>query len=150
MPDLELFFIALGLFFGAYELHQNRKSQYLQIYQESQRRYDDLNEDRKEFHFYYTQSDFSLLRLKKEKHEDYKKIIHWETRYFWFYFYEWLEGHVRKSIPTYLRRDWDYAIKAAMKNPVHKQAWQEEIGKIDFLGYREFNKFIDDCTRNRR
>ena len=149
MPDFNLLFILTGLIIGLFELHQNTKSRYIQIQQEAQKQYDNLNEDRRGFYLYYRKKVFDLKKLKKENPNDYEKIINWEQRFFWFNFYRWLEGK-RKDMPNYLKKDWEHAIRASMKNPVHSQAWEEEIQKTDFLGYNQFNKFIDKAIRNQK
>ena len=90
---------------------------------------------------------FDLRKLKQKGPEIYEKIISWETRFYWFCFDEWINAHVRRSVPRYLKRDWDYAIKVSLKNPVHRQAWEQVIIDTDFWGYRDFNRFISDCIK---
>ncbi|MBI4641747.1 MAG: hypothetical protein HY731_13710 [Candidatus Tectomicrobia bacterium] len=123
----------------------NRKQEFIRITRENQDRYDKLNEDRMEFYSYYRETKFDLLRLKQEHREVYEKLIHWETRYYWFCFYEYFEGHVRKSVPKEVIHGWDRAIVNSLKNPVHRQAWEQVVRQIDFWGYSEFNRFIDQC-----
>jgi hypothetical protein len=120
-----------------FELHFSRRSEYIRIAQEYRSRYDSLNEDRAEFYHYYLDKGFDLKKLKKEHPDDYEKIILWEVRFFWFCFDEWLKGNVRRSVPRYLKRDWEYAIKVAMRISVHRQAWQEKGREMDFWGYKE-------------
>jgi hypothetical protein len=147
MIDIGSIFVLIGLFFTILELHQNRKSQLIEISQEFKRRYDSLNEDRKKFYAYYRDKLFDIKELKKKNQEIFDDLMHWEARYYWYCFDQWIEGHVRHSLPKKLRKDIDYMIKSSMSNPVHKQAWKEGIREIDFLGYREFNGFIETCIK---
>lgn len=138
--DIESLLIFFGLLLAAYELHLNRKSQFIEIAYKNRERYARLLEDRQAIDRHYQDQNFNLEKLKTKS--DYNQVIHHETKYFWFVFDSWVEGHVRKSIPKYLRRDWDYGVAAAMKNPVHRQAWENVIQHLDFLGYQEFRTFI--------
>ncbi len=147
MPNIESIFIAIGLLFTAYELHLSKRSEYIKISQDYKERYDHLNESRQEFFRFYLDRDFDLKKLKKENPALYEKVLLWETRYFWFCYDEWSQWAIRRAIPGYLKRDWEYSIKAAMKNPVHRQAWRERIREMDFCGYRKYNQFIDECIK---
>jgi len=147
MLNIESIFVAIGLLFTAYELHLSRRSEYIRISHDYKERYDRLNESRQEFYRFYLDRDFDLKRLKKESPELYEKVLLWETRFYWFCYEEWNQWAIRRSIPSYLKRDWEYAIKAAMKNQVHKQVWLEKIRIMDFCGYKEFNEFIDNAIK---
>ncbi len=147
MPNLDAILVLVGLLFTILQLRQNRKSQLIQISQDFKRRYDALNEDRKEFYSYYRDKQFDIKELKKKQSDIFDDLMHWEARYFWYCFDQWVEGHVRRSLPKYLRKDIDYMIKSSMMNLVHKQAWKEGIKEIDFLGYSEFKKFIEECIK---
>jgi hypothetical protein len=145
MPDVESIAIALGLFLTVYQLHLSRKGMFIEVAQKNRERYARLLEDRNGLSKYYQDLNFNLEKLKVENEEDFDALIHHETQYFWFVFDSWIEGHVRKSIPRYLRKDWDYGVKQGMKNPVHRQSWKAVIQNMDFLGYRKFNEFIQKC-----
>lgn len=147
MPDIGSILIAIGLLFTAYQLHLSRRSEYIRISQEYKERYDRLNEGRQEFFRFYLDRDFDLKKLKKENFALYEKVLLWETRFYWFCYEEWNHWAVRRSIPDYLKRDWEYSIKAAMKNSVHRQAWLEKIRAMDFCGYKNFNQFIDESIK---
>ncbi len=145
--NIESIFVALGLVLTAFELRQNRKSQYIEIAQAYKERYDRMNENREEFYLCYLDKNFDLKQFEKKNHELYSKLMTLEVRFFWFLFDEWIEGHVRKSIPHYLKKDWDYATCNSMRNHVHRQAWEMKIRNMDFLGYSQFNKFINNCLK---
>ena len=147
--DLDSFFVAIGLIFTAYQLHLSRKSKFIQIDEEYRKRYSDLNEAREDFYCYYTNENFNLGKVKREHPEDYQKILSWEYRFFWFCFYQWVEGNVRKSVPKYLRKDWNYGIQDSMKNEVHKQVWEKEVHKIKFFGHTKFHKFIAKAIKKK-
>ena len=140
--DIESLLIFLGLLLTAYQLHLSRKSQFIEIAYKNRERYAQLLEDRKAIARYYQCPHFNLAELKQKNQSDYDQVVHHETKYFWFVFDSWVEGHVRKSIPRALRQDWDYGIRSGMQNPVHRQAWRAVIQYLDFLGHPEFKVFI--------
>lgn len=145
MINIESIFVAIGLLFTAYELHLNRRSEYIRIAHEYKNRYDTLSETRRDLFHFYLEKDFDLEKIRKTQPEIYDRIVSYEVKYMWLTFHEWLEGYVRKSIPRYIRKDWDYAIKSAFSNPVHQQVWKTKLREMDFWGYREFNKYIDEA-----
>lgn len=145
----EFLSIVAGFAFTIYELQRNRKKDFIDISRENNNRYDRLLSERADLAEYYRDPNISLKKLKAEKPQVYEKIMHWELRYFWFCWDEWIESYVRKSVPGYLKKDWTYAIRLAMQQPIHNQAWQDSIHSTDFMGYRAFNKFMDDCVKGR-
>ena len=148
--DLDSFFVAIGLIFTAYELHLSRKKDFIQIDKDYQETYEKLNEAREDFYCYYTKENFNLEKIKRENPEDYQKILSWEHRFFWFCFYQWLEGNARKSVPKYLRKDWNIAIQDSMESKVHRQVWESEIHKTKFFGHTKFHKFIAKAIKKKK
>ena len=146
---IEAILITIGLILNAFELRQNRKSLFIEINYKNRERYNKLLEARQDIEEYYRDRNFDLERIKKSDEKLYSKIIQHELTYFWFVFDTWVESHIRKSVPSDLIRDWDYGVKSGMRNPVHKQSWQTIKRDIDFLGYKEFYEFIEECVEGR-
>ncbi|WP_372364870.1 hypothetical protein [Candidatus Uabimicrobium sp. HlEnr_7] len=143
--NLELLAVAIGLFFTAYQMRQTWKMNSLKIELVYKQRFDELNQDRQEFHDLHKKQT-SLSSLKREDEELYNKIINWENRYFHYEFDRFIIGHKRRAVPKSLKKAWDCSLQSAMKNPIHKQAWELEIRKEYFLD-KDFYNFVDTSSR---
>ncbi|WP_372364774.1 hypothetical protein [Candidatus Uabimicrobium sp. HlEnr_7] len=142
--NLESLAIASGLFFTAYQLRQGWKTNSLGIELMYKERFDQLNQDRKDFHDLYKKQT-SLKSLKKTDKNLYQEIINWENRYFHYEFDRFIIGHKRKAVPRSLKKAWDCSLQSAMQNKIHKQAWELEIRNEYFLD-KDFYNFVDSSS----
>ncbi|BBM87098.1 hypothetical protein [Candidatus Uabimicrobium amorphum] len=134
--------IPLSLLLAVYKLHQNWKAKFIVIGRDNQDRYLELNKSKGQLYKYFKMIDFSMDKVAEDDHHD---LSHLMERFFWYFFHMWIEGHDRKSLPGYLKRDWDFAIKDAMTKPIFQEFWQAEFRHRNFMNKLEYKRFIDRC-----
>ena len=136
---------AIATCYSAFEAHQVRKSNLIQIEHAHQEKFEALLESAKDLHSIIEARELDLASIAKNDKPLYNKLVHWGEKYFWLCFNEWIQGHVWKSVPKYMSKNWDVGILDAMQKPFHRQVWEMEFKNKNFRGQKKFNQFINRC-----
>ena len=139
---------AIAVFFSGFQSYQNRKARFIQITEDFRNRYAQLIEERKEVDYLYHDPLFDLQKLKATNEELHKKLLHAEKKFYWFCFDQWYLGHVDKTAPRNVKRDWDYSIKVSVNEPLHRQTWEQIFKNTNFRGRSKFNTFVNTCIKS--
>lgn len=139
---------AVATLYGAFEAHQVRKSNLIEVVHDHQDRFENLWKDANELRkTIEDDEEVDLAAIEKKDSNLYNDLTHWGEKYFWLCFNEWIQAHVWKSVPKYISKNWDAGIVDAMKKPFYMQIWEREFKDKNFRGEPKFNKFIEKCAK---